>query len=126
MTKPRMPADLRQHGAAFWRQVQKAYELDARDTPVLVETCRVLDEIEALRATVERDGVLSTGSAGQVVEHPALAGMRAHRTLLDRLLVRLALPSEEGAAPDSVAQIRARKAAASKWRNHIPRDAGTA
>lgn len=124
--KPRPPRDLRDSGAEFWRATYAAYELDARDVPVLHEVCRVLDEIDCLAAAVAATGVLSTGSAGQVVEHPALAGLRAHRTVLDRLLVRLGLPSSEGVAPSSAQQLRAQKAAAARWRGHVPRGADSA
>lgn len=125
MNKSR-PPDLGKQGTAFWRGVHAAYELDARDAPVLHEVCRVLDEIDALTVAVAAGGVLSTGAAGQVVEHPALAGLRAHRLVLDKLLVRLGLPSAEGEVPVSAATLRARKAAASRWRGHVPRGASEA
>lgn len=112
------PAGLAEPGQAFWTEVHRAYELDARDAPVLLETCRVLDEIESLRAAIATDGVITKGSMGQPVEHPAMAGLRAHRLTLDRLLVRLALPSIEGDTPLTVTQIRAQKAAGSRWREH--------
>ncbi len=118
------PAGLRRSGRAFWRSVLAAYELDARDEPVLLEVCRTLDEVDLLREVVDRDGVTSTGSAGQVVEHPALTGLRAHRATLDRLLLRLALPDERGLAPRSAASLAAQKAAQSRWARRAARQAG--
>jgi hypothetical protein len=122
---PRVPPGLGKSGSEFWRSTQKAYHPDARDWPILLETCRVLDEIDALTAVVAAQGVMSTGSQGQVVEHPALSGLRAHRLTLDRLLVRLALPDEEDEddVPDSLMRIRAKKAAAARWKGHR-RDTG--
>lgn len=119
---PRPPSDLRTSGAEFWRKVHKSYLLDDRDTPVLHETCRVLDEIDALTAVVAAQGVMSVGSMGQPVEHPALAGLRAHRATLDKLLVRLALPDEAGLTPASSSSQRAQKAAQARWSGHRNRE----
>lgn len=113
-----VPAGLHKQGAAFFRDVHNSYELDPRDAPILLETCRVLDEIEALKAVLEADGVTTLGSQGQVREHPALAGLRAHRATLDRLLVRLALPAEDGSVPLTVSQIRAQTGARARWAGH--------
>lgn len=118
MHKPAVPSGLGKQGRAFFREVHNSYELDVRDGPILLETCRVLDEIEALKAAIDADGVISIGSKGQPVEHPALAGLRAHRLSLDRLMTRLGLPDAEGEAPLTVAQMKARKAAAARWVGH--------
>lgn len=115
MAKLTQPRDLKASGAAFWRSVDQVYVLDARDVPVLHEVCRTLDEIDTLRALVDRDGMIATGSAGQTVEHPALTGLRAHRASLDRLLVRAGLPDEQGQAPRSAASLQAQRAAQSRW-----------
>lgn len=120
MTRKRVPDGLGDAGAAFFRQVHRVYELDERDAPVLLEVCRTLDEIDSLSVVVAAEGVMSTGSAGQPVEHPAMAGLRAHRATLDRLLVRLGLPDAEGQKPLSARQIRAKTAASKRWQGHVP------
>lgn len=113
------PAGLGDAGSQFFRWAHSAYDLDARDAPVLLELCRTLDEIELLTEAVARDGVVTVGSKGQPVEHPAMAGLRAHRVVLDRLFVRLGLPStEDEEAPLTQTQIRAKAAAAARWRDH--------
>ena len=118
MTRKKVPDGLGEAGSAFFRQVHDAYELDVRDAPVLLEVCRTLDEIDSLTAVVAAEGVMSVGSKDQPVEHPAMAGLRAHRLTLDRLLVRLGLPSAEDEKPLTQTQIRAKTAAASRWRGH--------
>lgn len=123
MTRKRVPDGLGSAGSAFFRQVHEAYELDARDGPVLLEVCRTLDEIDALQAVIATEGVMSVGSKAQPVEHPAMAGLRAHRLTLDRLLVRLGLPDAEENAPLTATQIRAKAAAQARWRGHR-KDAG--
>lgn len=113
------PAGLGDAGSQFFRWAHSAYALDARDSPVLLELCRTLDEIELLTEAVARDGVVTSGSKGQVVEHPAMAGLRAHRVVLDRLFVRLGLPgAEDEEKPRTAAQIRARAAASARWAGH--------
>lgn len=118
MELPPPPAGLRTSGRDFWTSTQDAYELDARDRPVLVELCRVLDEIDDLKAAVDHDGVMSTGASGQPVEHPALGGLRSHRTILDRLIVRLGLPDSEGKRPMSTSQLHSRVATDARWAEH--------
>lgn len=113
------PAGLGDAGSRFFRWVHSAYETDVRDSPVLLELCRTIDEIELLAEAVARDGVVTTGSKGQPVEHPAMAGLRAHRVVLDRLFVRLGLPgAEDEETPLTQAQIRAKRAAAARWQGH--------
>jgi len=123
VTRKQVPDGLGSAGREFFRQVHGKYELDARDAPVLLEVCRTLDEIDSLAAVIAAEGVMSVGSKEQPVEHPAMAGLRAHRLTLDRLLVRLGLPSAEDEKPLSQTQIRARTAAQARWRGHR-KDAG--
>ncbi|ODU05503.1 MAG: hypothetical protein ABS81_07375 [Pseudonocardia sp. SCN 72-86] len=78
---------------------------------------RTLDELDLLAAAVQRDGATTSGSTGQVVEHPALAGMRAHRQVFDKLLVRLALPDRDGELPATAYQQRARAGNTARWGN---------
>ena len=120
MDVPTPPADLTRSGAGrrFWTDTHRAYEIDARDRPVLRELCRSLDEIEQLRAVIAADGVMSVGASGQPVEHPAMGGLRAHRQTVDRLLYRLALPDEEGRRPPSARQRSAKTAANARWTVH--------
>ena len=126
MDLPEPPTDLRESGAEFWRETQAAYVLDARDRPALLEACRSMDEIDLLRATIARDGVLGTGASGQQVEHPAMQGLRSHRVVLDKMLTRLALPDAHGKAPMTVAQRHAKTAADARWTDHrANRAAGT-
>jgi hypothetical protein len=68
------------------------FDLNQSVARLLHECCRILDELNDLRAVVVADGVASTGSQGQPVAHPALAAMTSHRGILGRLLAQLNLP----------------------------------
>ncbi len=112
------PANLQKNGALFWQETLNNYELDARDIPILTEICSTLDEIDQLKAAIRVDGGITRGSEGQPREHPALGGLRAHRLVLDKLMVRLGLPSSAGVAPLSDLQMRAKAAAEARWAGH--------
>lgn len=116
--KPAPPKDLGDRGKAFWRTTVAVFELNESESRLLHECCRILDELDALRAVIVADGVTSTGSQGQTVAHPALAAMSSHRGLLGRLLAQLSLPYEEDSSKlQTPAQVRARRAANVRWAN---------
>jgi hypothetical protein len=82
---------------------------------LLRECCRLLDECEALRVTVDTDGLTVSGSTGQPRVHPALGELRQHRLALGKLLAQLSLPDDAGESLPSPVQARARRAAESRW-----------
>src|SRR4051812_17599608 len=94
--KAKTPSDLSARGRAFWRATVAAFELSDVELQLLTECCRLLDECEQLRRTVESDGTTVEGSAGQTRVHPALGELRQHRLALGRLFAQLSLPDEEG------------------------------
>jgi hypothetical protein len=109
-------------GAEYWRATVAAFVLDPKDEPVLLEVCRTLDELDQMKAALDADGPMTVGSTGQMVVHPAMASMRAHRLVLDKLLVLLALPDDAGATPPTILQRRAKHAAAVRWKGHVKDD----
>lgn len=92
-----------------------AFELSEVETELLKESCRLLDECESLRNSVDRDGVTVCGSTGQSRVHPALGELRQHRLALGKLLAQLALPDVEDEHLLSPSQARGRKAAQTRW-----------
>ena len=92
------------------------FDLSESELLVLTEACRTLDEIEQLRAAVERDGVTTLGSAGQPRGHPLLVELRGHRTTLGRLLGQLALPGlDDDSTLPTPRQVRSRRGTAARW-----------
>ena len=81
---------------------------------LLLAACKQRDDIVKLEAVVERDGVTTTGSTGQVVTHPAVAECRQGRLALGRLLGLLKLPEEEEQAQGPASK-RSQKAAQARW-----------
>jgi len=115
------PKDLAARGRAFWRRTLDVFELSEVEMELLRECCRLLDECESLRVSVERDGTTVKGSTGQPRVHPALGELRQHRLALGRLLAQLSLPDEDDKALATPVQARARKAARTRWAAHNAR-----
>lgn len=113
--KPKAPAGLGTRGRRFWSDTVATFELERDELELLAEVCRTLDEIEQLREAVSVHGAVTEGSRGQVRTHPALGELRMARSTLARLLAQLALPDEQGQAPESFNTARARKAANVRW-----------
>jgi P27 family predicted phage terminase small subunit len=113
--KPPAPRDLGARGRAFWRQAMDTYELSEVETELLKECCRLLDECETLRESVDSEGTTVKGSTGQFRVHPALGEVRQHRLALGKLLAQLDLPDESGEALLSPVQARAKRAADARW-----------
>lgn len=114
-----IPEGLNGRGAEFWRSVESAYELAIRDEPVLLEVCRCLNEIDRMERVLAQDGPMAIGSTGQDIAHPLLPSLRAHRLVLDKLLVLLALPDVAGAVAPSLRQRSAKAAASVRWAGHV-------
>lgn len=112
------PPDLATRGRRFWRETTGQFELTGAELEILKETCRTLDDLDRLAASVAAEGAMVAGSAGQPVVNPALTEARGQRLTLHRLVAALALPDQDGAAVPSSQTIRAKRAAASRWRGH--------
>jgi hypothetical protein len=109
------PRDLGVRGKAFWRHTVKIYELSEVEMELLRECCRLLDECESLRNSVDSEGTTVKGSTGQVRVHPALGELRQHRLALGKLLAQLDLPDVDDTTLKSPTQARASKAAQTRW-----------
>jgi hypothetical protein len=119
----------RGRGVRFWRRVVAEFDPSLAETELLAEACRLLDELDDLRAVVARDGATVTGSRGQVRAHPALGELRQARGELRRLLDALGIPAGAMAAAGDVAGVpslasrRAAKAARTRWADRGARNA---
>ncbi len=114
--KPAPPPDLARRGAAFWRATVAVFALNESESRLLHECCRIIDELDQLRAAIVADGVTVKGSQGQPVAHPALAAASSHRALLGRLLAQLNLPYEDDESVLlSPSRARSSTAARARW-----------
>ncbi len=119
MTKPTRPAPPKTLGAAgkkTWTQIHHQLpddrELEERELLILEQAAQEADLIASLEAARKRDGDQVEGRFG-LRNHPAIAELPKHRTVYQRLIQALELPADE--EPQTAAQIRARKAARTRW-----------
>lgn len=113
--KPPTPKGLGTRGGKFWRTTVQEFELSPGELQLLAESCRTLDILDALAALVARDGATTTGSAHQLVVHPAIGEARQQRLTLHRLLAALALPDDEGGKVPTAIQVRSATANRARW-----------
>lgn len=97
-TKPDHPAPPRATKAAgrrLWNELLRDYVLDEHELALLREAVRTVDQLEALTAIVEAEGVMVSTASGERKVHPALTEARQLRLTLARLLASLRLPAGE-------------------------------
>jgi hypothetical protein len=79
----------------FRKQIEERFDLDSAE-PAWLQTfelaCSALDTVEQLEALVASDGLVTTGSKGQVTVHPAVQELRYQRVAAARLVNLLSIP----------------------------------
>lgn len=102
------PAGLSPRAEAFWNKITEDFTLTLDTVEILHEACATISTIDRLAEVLDSDGLMATGSKGQIKPHPALAEIRAQRGSLQRLLKALEVPDDddEPEAPRSPADIR--------------------
>jgi P27 family predicted phage terminase small subunit len=87
---PQPPDDLPAAGKELWAELVEAlarwHLLDQVDRAALTAVCTQWARAEAARQVIRRKGMFSTGSTGQIVEHPAVGIERAAHAMLVRFL----------------------------------------
>lgn len=110
------PSGLKTRGEALWRSVMAGLEGEEYDRAMVMEMCRTADVIDGLAEVLERDGLTTHGSAGQVVVHPAVSEMRQQQQSFSRLLSQLNLETVDVGAMLTPRQASAKAAAVKRWK----------
>ena len=112
------PTGLQSAGKELWKSiladVGPGWRLDARDLHFLDQACRIEDEMRELERIVDKEGLTTNGSRGQVTVHPALAEARQLRQVQQRLLGAVELCSAADGTR-STASAHASRAANARW-----------
>lgn len=65
------PKGLGKAGAALWDRITSTCDLEPGSELVLAQLCEVQDRLDAVRKTLKREGLTSTGGAGKLTrKHP--------------------------------------------------------
>jgi hypothetical protein len=126
------PKDLGKAGAAAWRSLTSRFEFHEGELQTLRQMCAVLDEIDVMEKALAESRPLIKGSRGQQVLNPLYNQLATHRTLVDRLMLSLALPADgeqvgKRRSPQQKAAANARwKPEARRGRGRLPSVAGGA
>ncbi|GAA1543574.1 hypothetical protein [Nocardioides humi] len=86
------PRGLKKHGRKLWRSVVPAYTLRPDELVLLESACKTVDLIAELEAAMVDEPLVTSGSMGQLREHPLLSETRQQKALLGRQLAQLKLP----------------------------------
>ena len=115
----RTPAGLKAAGRSLWKRIlgdlDDGWELDQRELVLLERACRVADQLHALGAVIDADGMTVPGSKGQTVVHPAVSEARQLELVQLRLWSALQLADPVTARAASPRGQRAAKAADARW-----------
>lgn len=96
MTAVAMPTGLGAKSKRVWKGYIERYELNPGEQRILEDACRQVDLIERMERDVKGlKKLTTTGSMGQLVEHPLVKELRQHRATLAALLSKIKLPEEE-------------------------------
>lgn len=93
----------------------KGWELDERETELLILAADQADAVAKLEAIVKREGYVTEGSTGQRTVHPAVTEARHGRLAIDRLLGKIVLPDVEAEAGADASTIKGRRNAQQRW-----------
>ncbi len=89
---PPAPVGLKDRGAVEWEKIWtagSAWLAPQQDYPWVEMIARAWDEIEAYRSRVDADGLIQTGSMGQVIAHPLIAEIRRAEAVIMKALSTL-------------------------------------
>lgn len=112
VTVPEPPEGLGKRGAAEWERIWTAGEpwlAPEQDRAWVEMVAFAYDDIETFRRKVKRDGLIQTGSMGQVIAHPLIGEIRKAEATIARALSTLGFsPSDR--ARLGLAEVKRRSA----------------
>jgi hypothetical protein len=117
--RPEAPVYLADAGRGLWARMHERLAAGTRfsvhESEVLARACAAADRESGLREFLDRDGLLSVGSKGQLTLHPALGELRLLESQVTGLLTRLSTENTGGVVQTTSSQ-RAKNAAEARWK----------
>jgi len=107
-----VPEGLGLAGAALWTDVCKGRVLSAANKILLLNACRIADNLDRLNDATPAHRVVSENHLGTESIHPTISEFRQQVTALQNILVKLGvaeLPSVGAAGPTLADQLAAKR-----------------
>lgn len=104
------PTDLNDRGRRLWAacltQDQTLADPQNPLRDVLLQACRLADQLDVLAARLAADGPIISDSKGTPAPHPALKVSHQGQALLARLIAALRMPDHSGKRPQRRGALR--------------------
>lgn len=111
---PPAPQILGPSGKSAWDKLTHKFEFHVGELEVLEQFCATKDRVAAMEAELAATGVMIKGSRGQQILNPLINQIAVQVTLMDRLVLSLALPAD-GEQVGKRRSPQARQAANARW-----------
>jgi len=109
------PAGLGRKGAAFWRKIQKDFDLAVHEEMLLEQACMVADQMDRLNKFAKTAPQTVKGSTGQDIMNPVYGEIRQHNASMMSLVKALKLPEATDDRPQSPKSAHGQAAANARW-----------
>lgn len=116
MTDQIAPDSLGWAGTKLWNDITSEWTLRVDEQVLLLEACRLKDELERLSEEMENVPVLVPGAKGQERVHPLYTEVRSHRLAIKQILSALALGGSDASDPEA-RSAHGRALARARWGN---------
>ncbi|KPG13735.1 hypothetical protein [Mycobacteroides immunogenum] len=107
-----IPEGLGLAGAALWADVSAGRALTAANKILLLNACRIADNLDNLSAETPKNRVVSENHLGTECIHPTISEFRQQVTALQNILTKLGvadLPAEGGGGKGFFDQLAAKR-----------------
>lgn len=108
------PDDLDTAGLKLWNEISSQWDFRPDETKILLEACRMTDEIESMSHALKSLPMIVEGAQGQQRVHPIFTELRAHRLALKQLLNSLGIAEADG-DPSAIKSAAGRRMARARW-----------
>ena len=113
--KPPPPKGLGKAGIEVWLSMTGRFTFHEGELQILRQLAAIVDEIAVMEGALAESGPMIEGSRGQQRLNPLYNQLITHRSVLDRLMVSLALPAD-GEQVGKRRSPQAKQAAQARWK----------
>lgn len=110
----RAPKELNESGKLLWNRVLKTFELANHEELVLLQACRLADNLDRLQADLGTGSMMLESSQGSRI-HPAAVEARQQSLALAKIMASLRIPfGDDDSQPQNRSGVRAAKLSAER------------